>query len=306
MSELVKRATIHYGMDSAEYHGDPALNATTMKRVVANPRKARYLRDNPKPATDAMTLGTAYHTLALEPDTFPLRYSTGPDLSIIADKLDALRDKKDKPFKSPKASEAGKELIAKFIEDWSVEHPGVTVLSTTDLDRLCAMRDALKAEPTIAEWFDNPAFAREASIFWTDADGIDLRARLDFVLPPRSPLESVVIGDLKTCAKLTDDAIRYAAADLGYHLSLAHYKDACKALWPENEVIVCVVWQETEAPYQAHAQVADDLFLEAGDKAVRKAKRIWRETDGLTAENLPGAELSTVLTLPRNFRAIED
>lgn len=296
MSELVKRATVRYGMDSAEYHGDSAsLNATTMKRIVANPRKARYLRDNPKPATDAMTFGTAYHTLALEPDTFPLRYSTGPSLA-------GLCDDKGKPYANPAASNAGKAIVAKWIAD----NPGVTVLSTTDLDRLCAMRDALKAEPTIAEWFDNPAFAREASIFWTDADGIDLRARLDFVLPPRSPLESVVIGDLKTCAKLTDDAIRYAAADLGYHLSLAHYKDACKALWPENEVIVCVVWQETEAPYQAHAQVADDLFLEAGDKAVRKAKRIWRETDGLTAENLPGAELSTVLTLPRNFRAIED
>lgn len=69
---------IYYGLPNADYHGGPGTNKGLLDVVARSPLHAKALLDRanddrPEP-TAAMQLGTALHTLVLEPDAFADQY----------------------------------------------------------------------------------------------------------------------------------------------------------------------------------------------------------------------------------------
>ena len=66
----------HEGLTMEEYLAIDAMSASGIEQLRKSPLHFRYYRDNPKPSTPAMELGTALHMALLEPLLFEGQYVT--------------------------------------------------------------------------------------------------------------------------------------------------------------------------------------------------------------------------------------
>lgn len=61
---------IYPDMPAAEYHAAPAASKSDLDKIARSPAHYRAYKENPPEQTKAMALGTAFHTLVLEPEKF--------------------------------------------------------------------------------------------------------------------------------------------------------------------------------------------------------------------------------------------
>ncbi|MET3483165.1 PD-(D/E)XK nuclease-like domain-containing protein [Methylobacterium sp. 1973] len=196
---------IHFGLDEAAYHADPALGSTDLKQLATEPAAYWYGSAlNPhRPAEDddtpARLVGRAVHKFVLEGppaflDRFE-RYPEGDDLLVTADHLGAwLKDRDVKPGKTKAASV---ELIRERCLADGVEPPRMldhllreaadasrAVLKAADYDRITAAGCAVLDNPHLVGSFEGGA--AEVSLFWTDEIGgepVRRKARFDYLKP---------------------------------------------------------------------------------------------------------------------------
>lgn len=205
------------GLSNAEYHADKTSYSSSLIKLLDCPAKAKHYMDNGSEYKDAYRLGTAIHTLVLEPEKFDSEFLTGIDC--------ARRSKDDKAEWAAFYKEHG--FCGAY--DWVINNPASTwngqfsketgkhIVSNDEISDLHEIRDAVYANPDALELLEKGA--AEQSIYAQDPEtGLRLRVRPDFLS------EAGFISDLKSIPDVDDWSIDKAIANYGYDLSQAMYQ----------------------------------------------------------------------------------
>jgi PDDEXK-like domain of unknown function (DUF3799)/SAP domain len=237
---------VYFGLSSADYHADPSLGSSDIKRLLRSPSDywwESHLNPDRPPDKDtpAMQKGRALHKLVLEgEEAFESAFISEPQPAAYPGALVTLDDLKAKCRELGEPISGTKSDLAKRIK---AKDPAAIIwdeilatfralaigLETMKAD---AMREVRQAAASITL---NPHLARafqggipEVSVFWVDEYGIACKCRLDW-LKPRT------IVDLKKCTNVRerpfDLAVMLAIAEYRYDISARHYLDGYAYLY---------------------------------------------------------------------------
>ena len=219
----------------AEYQARPGMSRSTLWRVLRSPMHAMFAKQNPQEPTGPMQLGSATHTLTLEPHLFDREF-------VVAD--------------VDRRTKVGKETAAMYAG------AGLTLLKPDQFAQVRGMAEAVRAHPTASALLSTGE--AELSVFWTDeATGVPCKCRPDWTREDR------IIVDLKSCQDASPEGFQRAAWSSGYQMQAAFYLDAMKG---KSFVFIAV---ESEPPHAVAVYVADDDFLFLGRSQYQQAlKRV--------------------------------
>lgn len=270
---------LHPGVPNEVYHAQTDWwSSTQLKRF--HPERYKAFSGN----TDALTFGSLFHEVVLEPDS--LGHYAVLDAEAIGVKSDGT------PAANPLMTTAWKRAAAEAEQD------GKTVVAQSDWDRAHRMRDAIVLHDTAKNLIWGNDGVNEESAFWVDENGVQHKARFD------RRISSALIDLKSTSAKPGADSLARACIDYGYDLSAAHYATVAEGLDLEVEAFVHV-WVEKQAePGQHHRVTVSDLgseFLARGQQLRELAlERAAHRTDAYE-----GATGFLTLDLPRWARIKE-
>lgn len=194
---------IYFGLDEAEYHADPALGSTDLRRLLASGPDYWYWSPlNPdapqREPSPQLIFGRALHKLVLEgSQAFFSRYVRRPDeIKRMNGKL--------------------RQTICPNGED---------ILDADDYDRIMVSGGQIAQNPDLAAAFEGGQ--PEVSVFWEHLlDGeyiIRCKARFDY-------LKTRGIGDLKSIrnfyGRAFGEACTRSICDFRYDIQAAHYLEA--------------------------------------------------------------------------------
>lgn len=231
-------------MPEPDYHADPALSASGAKLLVppSVPAIYRWRMDHPV-TSDAFDTGHAAHMLIL---------GTGDPIARI--EADDWRTKAAREARDAARAEHQTPLLA-------AEH-----------DRVLAMAEAVRTDPTAGRIFDPERGQAERSLFWTDDEtGVQRRARLDWL--PNPSTGRLIIADLKTCRSANPATFGKAAADFGYFMQHPWYCDAVEAcgLTDPGDAAFVFVLVEKEPPHLVSVVELDPDAVRLGRNLNRRA-----------------------------------
>lgn len=235
---------IYFGLPEAEYHADPSLGSTDLKRLLRsptdywwgswmNPRRIPEAGDTP-----AKKQGRALHKLVLEgraafhkayvpepqPADWPEALRTMDDLkAVLREKGEKLAGSKEELVKRVKAvapeAVVWDDVLATFMA--GVVRDGFTVLKPEVFTEVEVAGHMVAMNPHLANAFKDGV--SEVSVFWRDADGMALKCRFDYLKPRTIP-------DLKKCENRGEqpfeDACLNALRSYAYDMQVAHYLEA--------------------------------------------------------------------------------
>jgi hypothetical protein len=238
---------VYFGLSAAEYHADPSLGSSDLKRLLQAPAVYwwhSWMNPNRPPDQDtpAKQKGRALHKLVLEGEAaFERSFACEPKPDAYPGALDTLSDLRAKcrelslPLSGSKAelatrirSKDPKTIVfSEVLETWKAmaDRDGMEILTPA------AMREVRHSASTITL---NSHLARaftggvaEVSVFWVE-DGVPLKARVDY-------FKKLTLVDLKRFAnqreRPVDLAIRLAIAEYRLDVQARHYLSAYWHLW---------------------------------------------------------------------------
>lgn len=280
-----------HSISNDEYHSANGISRSTLMLLDKSPYHFWYKvysgEYEQKPATPAMVLGSAFHTMLLEPALFEKEYAVKPKL----EKLPPEVRKKDvgaelyEQYKSAVSEIRERNRIA--LEDFESQSQSKIVLSEDECAKLFNMVSLTKKHNIVDTLLEGSQF--EQSIFWTDREtGIQFKARPDIWSPK-------VIVDLKTTNDSAPYKLQRAALDHGYYLQAGMMYEACKAIEMPFEMFV-ILAVEKEAPYVPAAFMLDDEALQFGIDQFTRYKRQLAEC--INADSWPGYSIQE-LSVPQ-------
>lgn len=234
----MSNAIIHENMSNDEYHGNKkSISRSGIVEFMRSPFHYwnNYLNpERPKKAsTEAMTFGSAFHTMMLEPHLFLKEYDVRPE------GID----------RRTKQGKADYEIFEK-------KAAGKTILTRDQSDTLVAMQKSVFNHPQAADLILNAKY--EQSFFWEDQDsGISCKARPDI-------LHSNMIVDLKTIADASPRSFQRAMMTSGYYLQGAMQIDGvfeCTGNKIDHFICICI---EKTYPFAVGVYIVDGQAIEKG------------------------------------------
>ena len=226
-------AGISYELSNAEYHSIDALSSTGVKRILQSPMHYKWDRENPKPPTPAMAIGTAVHMAILEPDKF------------LTDVISEPEDAPKKPTAAQMAAAKPSAAAMASMQFWSefAKHAGdKLVLSAKDYQRVCAMTRAALRHPAV-EWLLSEGRA-EVSYQWMDAHyNVPCKARFDWLRPDG------IAADVKTTLDASPEEFLRAIQTYRYHIQQAWYNSGHEHVSNESLRGFAFIAVENVAPY---------------------------------------------------------
>lgn len=240
-----------------EYHASSGFSSSQVKKLLsqtpAHLRASFSLANEPSPQ---MRLGTAVHTLVLEPDKFDAEIAVEPKLN--------------------KRTKAGKAEAEAFAADAA----GKTIITPEQAEQAHYMADSVMSHPVAGVLFSDGR-AEQSVYFWydsTDPDD-DSRYRTMCKVRPDWLCDAYpVIVDLKTAADATYSGFQKAVQNFGYHVSAAMYlqgvnqaKDLLSHMghFAYNKFVFVVV--EPQPPYACAVYEMSADYLEIGKTLFRRA-----------------------------------
>lgn len=226
---------IHDGLPFAKYRAIQALNPSLIKVGCKSMKHLRYAKDHPRPATDALTIGSACHTAVFEPAELDNRFLV----------FDGRRDKRIAAYKE-------------VLEE--AEATGKLIIRSADLKMAADMGLAVASDPIVAPIIK--AGRAEVTLI-TEEDGLPCKGRLDWVM------EGAGFGDLKTCRDVTAFAFGRDFYRYGYDVSFGLYQRWLMRLRGQEEPcnVLCV---EKEPPYDVAVVPVPQAVLDQGaEKGLR-------------------------------------
>lgn len=238
-------------MSNADYHAHPAVSSSQLKTILRSPAHfyAKHVLDPQHKQTPAMALGTAVHSLFLEPHNFENDCAIEPDVN--------------------KRTNLGKAELQAFIE----ANTGKTIITPDQYEAAQVMVKSMKAHPMYNMILSGGI--REASIFYKDAEtGLDCRVRMDWHVPPgiSEYFPGGMILDIKKTTDARYDEFARGCHKYGYAISASMYIDGYKAYYGQQHTphfLFLVV--EDEAPHESIIYYASDEMLFAGSTKKRDA-----------------------------------
>lgn len=229
---------VYFGLDAAEYHADPAIGSTGMKKLIISPvewwwgtpRNPLY---EPQAETPQLLMGSAIHSLILDgEEEFNRRYVraiSSNDYPGALVTIEDLRRYLDTRGRRPQARKA--DMIRQVQEEpnhppiwpaiqhqFELEHAGKDVLEPREFEKAILSAKMVTANPELA-----PAFRdgmAEVSVFWT-VDGVRLKCRFDYLkINSTVDLKSYSV---KSRGRSIDSAIFNAIGGERYDIQGVHY-----------------------------------------------------------------------------------
>lgn len=233
------------GMPNDVYHASSALSSSGIKKLLRSPAHYRVEREKSSPQTEPMRVGSATHTLVLEPH--------------LADTVIEM------PTFNARSST---ERAAR--DAWIAEHAGCMAFDAETLGRIRCAVDAVRAHPAASALLSDGV--AERSGFWRDAaEGIECRLRMDWHRNDGG------IVDLKTCQDASPEGAAKAIGQFQYHVSAAHYWSGCEHLLNASPAFWAFVFVETAPPYGVACYVLDAASLRAGMTLCARAYKTFRQ-----------------------------
>lgn len=226
------------------YHASTSAVSKSHLDVIANasPRHYwhKYLNPDrePEEPTPAKVLGSAVHSIILEPDLFTKQYVANPGIE--------------------RRSNAGKAEYAAFI----AEHKGKTILTDEQMQACLAVRDAVHQHPVAAGLLHGGQ--AEQSFYAIDPEtGELIKCRTDYMA-----------GDMIVDVKTTDDAsptgFGKSAANYRYPMQTAWYHDVLDAAFGEHPPYWVFLAVEKEPPYAIGIYYPDAADIARARVAARR------------------------------------
>lgn len=234
---------VYTGMPAPDYHAIDALSASGAKHLLRSP--AHYLAQKEKPMepTASMRLGTAVHTMILEPEKADIEIARAP--------------------KVDKRTKVGKETIELFER----EHQGKLILDADVFDKAAAIAEAVAKHPVARDLLkDGQA---ETSMLWKAYDGLPCKARFDYY-------RGDGIVDVKTTQDASPEAFARSIASFKYHMQAAHYLQGYREVTGWDADYFTFVAVESEPPYAIGIYRLDEASLQTGRMLMEKAAMAFR------------------------------
>jgi exodeoxyribonuclease VIII len=221
-------------ISNAQYHADPAINASKLKTINAHGARAYWNcfinPDRPeKKTTPAMLLGTLTHAAVLEPELFEKEFT------VV----------------SSRNTKKGKE------EAKEAEEKGLTAVTQSDWDLALKMRKSVTSDKEASSLLTNGVAEKS---WWQDDEktGLTMKARTDW-------FTGDTIVDLKTSRSgASPKEFAKAVANFSYHLQAQHYLNVCGV----KRFIFLVV--QSEFPFDTALYELDEDAMREGQRLCRE------------------------------------
>lgn len=188
-------------ISNADYHASEGISKSGLDLIHKSP--ASYLWSKNAPYDEgnrkALDIGTAFHCLILEPDTFNDRFAISPE-------------------NAPRNTKRGREAWAEFETQLNDRTP----ITKEDYKKLFLMRDSALAHPHI-KWLIEASGEVEASIYWNE----ETTGELAKCRPDKLLINNSCLVDIKTTSDL--NRIDKSFIDYRYHVQDAWYSAGYKA-----------------------------------------------------------------------------
>lgn len=230
-------------MNNKDYHADVSrISKSGLDLVAKSPLHywSKYLDPNrePESPTPALIVGSAFHSIVLEPDKFNEEFAVAPNVD--------------------RRTSAGKQLWS----DFSELNAGKTVLTSDQYDTIRRMRDAVMAQPAVEKLLS--AGKAEHTIHWDDDDtGVACKARPDFLS------STGIVLDLKSTEDASHDSFARSCLNYRYHVQSAFYLDGLATSGNPSFDTFVFVAVEKSAPYAVSVFVAPAEFIDLGRDTYR-------------------------------------
>lgn len=233
------------GMSIEAYHAMPALSSTGIKVLRRSPAHYLAYRATPWDPTPAMRIGTAIHTLVLEPH----RAADVVLMPVFNNRSKYGREDRDA---------------------WLEANKGLQAFSEEDFQRVHAAAYAVSQHTGAQALLSNGV--PERSVFWRDAaEGIECRARYDWHRADGG------IVDLKSCQDASPEGASRAIAKFGYAISAAHYWAGHEHALNESPKFWAFIFVESDPPHGVACYVLDSASLLVGMEQCAAAYRAFAE-----------------------------
>ena len=198
---------IYVGLSFEAYLSDEAFGSHELAEILVNSTQAHAAHRNKEWAefldshkserereaasreAYATLFGTACHTVLLEPETFDARYFEEPEApdwpKTIEQLTEAIRSAGHIPPKGKREVfvETAHAIGLKVAEDWAAEREvlagGRICLSPRTMATLKLIEATFRRHRSAPKWLTNGL--AEVSVFWTDANGLRLKCRFDYL-----------------------------------------------------------------------------------------------------------------------------
>jgi exodeoxyribonuclease VIII len=227
-----------------DYHSDlTAISKSRLAKMSVCPQYFKWCEDNPQEPSEDLIVGSAFHKLVLEPETFGTEFVVMPNID--------------------RRTKQGKELYEQFI----ITSQGRDILTQEQYEMICAMRDSvLSNKYAVALLKGN----HEHSFYTQD----ELTKEIVKVRPDcyRNVQDRIVITDLKSCrSAITEDFMR-DVVKYSYDLQAYMYTLAVSKVMniPQENVDFVFIAVEKKAPYMINMLQADQFVLERGEALFRE------------------------------------
>lgn len=279
----------HKELPNEIYHTSNGVSSSQLKVFLSKtPAHYQYKMAHKTPPTDSMKLGTAVHSLVLEPENFFNDIAVLPELNLRT------KDGRETLEEFTKANK-DKTVISKDQHEKSI-------LMATSVENL------IQASPVLSALMDDKII--ESSVYWWSqindtATGENyfelLKVRPDILCKSHS-----VLLDLKTCEDATFTGFRKSVEKYFYHMSAAMYLSGvnqCKPLLDElghlaynKFIFICV---ENKPPYLSAVYEASQDLLFIGRQHFELA---FRRLAKARKDNWPGFSSDIILMEPSRFQ----
>jgi hypothetical protein len=202
ISTCLPKEGIYFKMSSDDYFALPYFSRSLAQKVHFSGKEAEYYLKNPTQETPAMALGTAIHSMFLEPEDFAETYVKAPSFDDFSDKkiiqtvedlkpyLEAYGLKKSgkkedlidsvREYLDPSKVVIWDDVKQNFEKEVSIFNK--KILSNEDFNNLENIRNAFSECEELPETIKNGR--AEVVIIWKDREtGIMCKCRLDYVQP---------------------------------------------------------------------------------------------------------------------------
>ena len=242
-------------MSNTEYHSLDYVSKSHLDEVNKSPFHYwdRYINPDrvvPEP-TKQMLLGSAMHTMVLEPDLFEKEY--------LVESANAPKRPTAAQLNAKKPSTQTLEAIA-FWDSFDDKANGKTLISIDDYQRLSIMKKRIFDHPA-ASTILNMSGVVEQSYQWKDSQtGEICKSRPDFHTD-----DGTLIVDLKTTSDASELGFQKSVHNFRYHVQAGFYLRSIKEA--EQFVFIAV---ESKPPYLVAVYNASTDMINAGNRVADK------------------------------------
>lgn len=246
---------IYHDMPHGDYSRIDAVNWSSLKHMGQSPKHYLHALRHQRPQTDALLLGSVFHTAVLEPDRLRSAYAALPE--------DAPRRPSLLQRTAANPSPATLDAI-EWWDRWQADTAGAEVVEAATLELAMAMAEAVRTDPHAARYLAGARMVETVLVWDCPITGVRCKCRPDLIAARDGGL---VLLDLKSTRPADARLFGIWASRQGYHYQLSHYASGCRALGIDilaRGLLAC----ESTGPHDVGVFWTDEATDALADEAV--------------------------------------